>query len=322
MSYYSSPATKSGRPLKADAIPEAIVEYLSAYRYVNQLLLGFQGRGGGRSGGGGNLQRDSSGNCGQHSMWWWGNDILDTGTPPGERAGVQGNPAPLVDMNHTVYPNNNIIFEKGYCYYVPAKNGIAQGQRKPLLCSVFNHGAGFGFGFSIGTPDPSGSQISQENIEKKLAYRQLYMNAAWATKELDDLIYTGGFARGGGQGGGSDGGQRIIHANIGGQSQQIYVDTGTDAILGAGNGSKQCVFDPNPQSISIPSTSHRQGRSYFVPAWSISQRLKICLTSEYTICPSLGQGGTISYRVSDGQKILCKVASGVRPQRLHHNKHI
>lgn len=239
-----------------------------------------------------------------------GSDILDTGTPPGERAGAQGNPAPLVDMLHNVYPNNNIIFEKGYCYYVPAKNGIAQGQRKPLPCSVFNHGAGFGFGFSIGTPDPSGSQISQENMDKKLAYRQLYMMADWATKELNDLVYTGGFARGGGQGGGSDGGQRIIHATIGGQSQQIYIDTGTDAILGAGNGNKQCTFDPNPQSISVPSTSHRQGRLYFVPAWSISQRIKICLTSEYTICQSLGQGGTISYEVSSGRKTTGDIMQG------------
>lgn len=65
-----SVATKSGRPLKADAIPGAVVDYLNAYQIANQ-LLGFQGRGSGR-GGGLNMQKDSSGNCGQHSMWWWG----------------------------------------------------------------------------------------------------------------------------------------------------------------------------------------------------------------------------------------------------------
>src|SRR5262249_8398728 len=93
---------------------------------------------------------------------------------------------------------------------------------------------------------------------------------------------------------------RIINATIGGSKKQIYIDTGTDAILGAGNGSKSCVFDPNPQAISVPSTSHSQGRLYFVPAWSISQRIKICLTNQYTICQSLGSGGTISYHVSGG----------------------
>lgn len=42
-----------------------------------------------------------------------------------------------------------------------------------------------------------------------MAYRELQMLGHWATDELKDLVYGGGFARGGG--GGSYGGQRVIH---------------------------------------------------------------------------------------------------------------
>jgi hypothetical protein len=308
---YESWGSKTGRPLKPDATAEAVEDYLQAYTTATQ--LGFQGRGGGgrgRGGGGGRGQKDSSGNCGQHSMWWWGSDILDTGTPPGARAQAMGNPAPLVNML-SIYPNTNIIFDNGYCYSVAAKDGVAQGQRKPVTCSVFNHQQG-GFGFSNGTPNPY-SMISNENIERKLEYRRLYQAGVWAMNELKGLGLTGGFqgrggggggGRGGGHhgggGGGNDGGQRMIQATIGGKSQRIAIDTGTDAILGAGNGSKSCVFPPNPSAISIPSTSHSQASYYYVPAWNISQRIRICLTNEYTICQSLGSGGTISYNWKGG----------------------
>jgi hypothetical protein len=182
-----------------------------------------------------------------------------------------GNPAPLVNMVKDIYPKNNIIFDNGTAYYVAAQNGVAQGTRKPIPCTSFNHGMGFGLGFAVGTPSEH-SAISVENIDRKLAYRQLYEGAVWGS----------GFFRGGG--GGSHGGQRMISATIAGKTQDIAIDTGTDAILGAGSGSKSCVFPPNQSAISVPSTSHSQANYYYVPAYNISQRIRVCLTNQYTIC--------------------------------------
>lgn len=314
---HRSPATKSGRPLKPDAVPGAIVDYLNAYRIATQAIharappqyqlaqhiqpgmystpgvVAYQGRmgrgGGGR--GGGSSQKDSSGNCGIHSMWWWGSDILDTGTPPGARQGAMGNPAPLVNMLN-IYPKYNIIFDKGTCYSVEADNGIAKGARKPVPCSVFNHGGFAGY----------------NNMAAKLTYRKLWETTQWAANALDALfqgaspdiasVVGTGFARGGG--GGNNGGQRMIQATIAGKTQSIAIDTGTDAILMNARGNQTCVFPPNPQSISIPGAGHTQANYYYVPAWSISQRIKICLTNEYTVCQSLGTGGTIAYHWSSG----------------------
>jgi hypothetical protein len=310
--YNLSPATKTGRPLKADQIPEAIEDYLQAYDVLRQItpairaqhqqqqqqqqprdlpaeVYGYQpsgrgGGGGGRGRGGGSSQRDSSGNCGIHSLWWWGNEILDTGTPPG--GSNPAAPARLINME-TIYRSNNLIFDRGTLYSVPAQNGIAQGQRKPVPCTTFNHQMG-GFG-------------GGDYYATTLNFRRIWQTTAWSFQQLEDMIQGAplGF-RGGG--GGGEAGQRMIQAKIGGRSMKVALDTGTDAILGAGNGNKECSFDPNPQTISVPSTSHAQASYYYVPAWSISQRIKVCLTDEYTICQSLGQGGTIAYSAHGGQR--------------------
>ena len=305
--YHRSWVTKSGRHIKPDAIPAAMSDYVDAY---NQLMLyqhwketmyptppqepGFAPGGGGGRGGGGGGQKQASGNCGQHSLWWWGNQILDTGTPPGSSAPTA--PAKLAPMG-PIYSSNNLIFEKGTLYSVPAKNGVASGTRKPVPCTTFNHGMGWGVGFGIGTPNPY-SQMSNEAIEAKLAYRRIWATTEWTQRHLQDLISTGGVpasASGWERGGGGGAGQRVISCTIAGKKTSVCIDTGTDAILGAGNGAKQCSIDPNPQTISVPSTSHSQGNPWFFPAYNMSLVVRVCLTSQYTIVQSLGSGGTIHY---------------------------
>lgn len=94
------------------------------------------------------------------------------------------------------------------------------------------------------------------------------------------------------------------------------VDTGTpNAMLGplfggrgggvgGGGGNIQHAsmrFDPNPQSISVPyDPSRNQGQNY-VPFYYISKLVNICITSQYTISQSRGQGGTVSYNCKSNQ---------------------
>jgi hypothetical protein len=333
-------ATKSGRHIKSDRIPETIKDYLTAYSALNrfwgdimgtgtpppvlpqsQAMQARSSRGGGGSGGGG--QSSGTGCCGSNAMWWWNDrELLDTGTPPGVPGAhmVDGNPAPLVNMIGNVYPNNNIIFDKGCAYFVPARNGVAQGQRKPLRCS--QHTGGHGFGYVPGHPDPV-PIMSQDEIDAKLEYRNLWHATNYAVDALNDMgqkgvltTYSTGLARAyqgsvmgdisgdGGFRGGSGycaGGNRSIRATFGGKSVIAVIDTGTVAILN--HGSASCVFDPNPEAIQVPGAGSGvspPGGGYYTPAYYISQQVKLCLTSRYTIAQSYGSGGTVSYDCQSG----------------------
>jgi hypothetical protein len=67
-----------------------------------------------------------------------------------------------------------------------------------------------------------------------------------------------------------------------------------------GGGTVQMRFDPNPSSISVPYDTQSRGFNY-VPAYYISKRVNICITSQYTISQSRGAGGTVSYSCRSGQ---------------------
>jgi hypothetical protein len=59
-----------------------------------------------------------------------------------------------------------------------------------------------------------------------------------------------------------------------------------------GGGTVQMRFDPNPSPISVSYDTQSRGFNY-VPAYYISKRVNICITSQYTIS-SRGAGGTVS----------------------------
>lgn len=349
--FHVSFATKTGRHIKGDRMPEAIKDYLTAYSALNRYwgeITGrgttpavlpqtnaFQTRGGGRGGGGSQGTSSGSGCCGKNAMWWWNqNEILDTGTPPGVPGAhmVDGNPAPLVDMIHKVYPNNNIIFDKGCAYFVPASNGVAQGQRKPLRCAQHTSG----FGFVPGHPELV-PIMSQDEIDAKVTYRNLWHATNYAVEALNEMgqkgvltTYDVGLARAyqanaidlgfdndvggyrGGSGGGyCAGGNHSIKATFGGKSVIAVIDTGTTSILN--HSSASCVFSPNPEAIQIPGANSGPtppGGGFYTPAYYISQRVKLCLTNRYTIAQSYGSGGTESYDCQSGQVTKGDVLNG------------
>jgi hypothetical protein len=283
--------------------------------------MGGPSMGGRGSRGGGGQGSASSQDCGRPAINWYNGKILDSGNPDGHPFSTA--PGQFNRMGQ-IYAANNVTIINGVTSVVPAQNGVATG--KPQSATYCNsQWSGFDSGGFYGSP--SGYY-----------WWNWYLLHPFlpALKFATDYAASGGFAnqRSGGSGSGGNpfasvsirGGlcpdnTRLIRAQIQVRGQwknfMAVVDTGTpNSMLGplfggrggggsmGGGGNIQHAlmrFDPNPQSISVPyDPSRNQGENY-VPAYYISKLVNICITSQYTICQSRGQGGTVSYNCKSNQ---------------------
>lgn len=215
--------------------------------------------------------------CGRPSINWYNGKIIDTGNPQANY--FPSAPGQFNRMGQ-IYANNNVTIINGVTSVVPAQKGIATGQpQSATRCNSqwngFDYEGGFYYSWNWYMDRP-------------------YVSSGFASVCPQNL--------------------RLIKAHIkqgsGWKDFMASIDTGTPQAMigglvgggGGAGGTIQMKFDPNPNPIAY--NSENRGINY-VPAYYISKRLNICITSQYTIAQSQGQGGTLSYNCSSG-----KITSG------------
>lgn len=241
---------------------------------------------------------------------------------------------------HQLYKSNNLIYTHTKAYIIPASNNIATGGIKETFPQGSTHFFGYNsFPFTRKSFQERGLTEWASPVRPRVIDEEI--------EEEDDFSYSYQGRRGGGGGGG--GGTswlgkglcgnnfRRLHMWMGPNSVQkdALIDSGTAQAMvggsmgkdigaggsrgggggggGGGSFSVQTKFDPNPQPISMPCINHDQGNDdMFIPAPmnTITQRVNLVFTRDYTISISLGQGGIVTYDCTKNQVVKGDVLEG------------
>jgi hypothetical protein len=230
------------------------------------------------------------------------NMILDTGSPYGgpspSRAGSNADMAPM----NALYENNNLVLTREIVYVVPAIDNVATGANYQTLSVCPTADIGGGWAADVvheqdGCANAWGDSVNM-NGENGIGlcgcgFRRL--NVAINGQIQSALVDTGtGFA---------------MISNL--QAERLGI-TATKVIhLASGKplyfGNVQTTMLPNPEPVSMPWHIYDQpgldgpGEFISAPINSITQRLNVVITRDYTIFISIGEGGALTYDCNSNQ---------------------